>query len=37
LSHKFKIQTEFSHQNLKYYDGTDKKSWYGRLQIEIGI
>jgi phosphate-selective porin OprO and OprP len=37
LSHKFKIQTEFSHQNLKYYDGTDKKSWYGRLQIVIGI
>lgn len=37
LSHKLKIQTEYSRQNLSFYNGTDVKSWYLRLQIEIGI
>lgn len=37
MKHKFKVQTEFVHQDLNYNDGSDKGSWYARFQIEIGI
>lgn len=35
--HAFKIQTEFTMDELKYIDGNKKNNYYVRFQIEIGI
>ncbi len=35
--HAFKIQTEFTYDQLNYYNGTTKNNWLVRFQIEIGI
>ncbi len=35
--HAFKIQGEVTLSDLDYFNGTNKKNWYARFQIEIGI
>ena len=35
--HSFKLQTEFTLNELEYSNGSTKKNWYARFQIEIGI
>lgn len=35
--HSFKMQLEFSINDLSYFDGTSGQDWYTRFQIEIGI
>lgn len=35
--HAFKIQTEFTLDEMKFHDGSKKNNWYVRFQIEIGI
>lgn len=35
--HAFKLQTEFTYDQLSYNNGTTKDNWYVRFQIEIGI
>ncbi len=35
--HAFKVQAEFSYDQLKFYTGDQKNNWYVRFQIEIGI
>ncbi len=35
--HSFKIQTEFTLDQLDFQDGTTKDNWYIRFQLEIGI
>lgn len=35
--HAFKAQFEVSKNDFKYFNGSDKNSWYIRLQIEMGI
>jgi phosphate-selective porin OprO and OprP len=35
--HALKLQAEFTHEKLEYFDGTSMKNWYVRFQIEIGI
>lgn len=35
--HAFKLQSEFTFQQEKYYSGISKDSWYLRFQVEIGI
>ncbi len=35
--HTFKMQTEVTFDELDYYNGTSKKNWYLRFQVEIGI
>lgn len=35
--HAFKLQTEFTYDQLNYDNGTSKDNWYIRFQIEIGI
>lgn len=35
--HAFKLQTEFTYDQLSYFNGTSKGNWYVRFQIEIGI
>lgn len=37
LSHKLKFQMEYSYGNLKFMDDLEKKTWYARFQVEIGI
>ncbi|TBX67045.1 porin [Flavobacterium silvisoli] len=35
--HTFKMQTELTFDELDYFNGTSKKNWYWRFQVEIGI
>ncbi|WP_162127888.1 porin [Flavobacterium phycosphaerae] len=35
--HTFKMQTEVTFDELDYFNGTSKKNWYLRFQVEIGI
>lgn len=35
--HAFKLQGELTLDDLDYIDGTNKKNWYLRFQVEIGI
>ncbi|TRW23380.1 porin [Flavobacterium zepuense] len=35
--HAFKAQAEVTLDDLSYFDGTSKKNWYVRFQVEIGI
>jgi phosphate-selective porin OprO and OprP len=35
--HAFKIQSEFTLDDLTYFDGSSKTNWYIRFQVEIGI
>lgn len=35
--HAFKLQGELTLDDLNYIDGTNKKNWYLRFQVEIGI
>lgn len=35
--HAFKVQGEFTYDQLHYFDGNQKNNWYVRFQIEIGI
>jgi hypothetical protein len=35
--HTFKMQTEVTFDELDYFNGTSKKNWYVRFQVEIGI
>ncbi len=35
--HAFKLQTEFTYDQLSYLNGKTKDNWYIRFQIEIGI
>lgn len=35
--HAFKVQTEFTLDEMKFLDGSKQKDWYVRFQIEIGI
>lgn len=35
--HAFKLQGEVTLDDLDYIDGTNKKNWYVRFQVEIGI
>ncbi|MDZ7612743.1 MAG: hypothetical protein U5K51_02695 [Flavobacteriaceae bacterium] len=35
--HAFKLQTEFSFDQLSFGDGTSKNAWFARFQVEIGI
>lgn len=35
--HAFKIQSEFTLDDLTYFDGSTKTNWYIRFQVEIGI
>ncbi|MDN3706387.1 porin [Myroides ceti] len=35
--HAFKLQTEFTIDDLNYFDGSHERNWYIRFQIEIGI
>ena len=37
LSHKLKFQMEYSYGTLKFADDLEQKTWYARLQVEIGI
>lgn len=37
LGHKFKVQTEVSYKNDKYFSGDTKGTWYVRGQVEIGL
>jgi hypothetical protein len=35
--HAFKLQAEVNYDTLNYFDGSSKKNWYVRFQVEIGI
>jgi hypothetical protein len=35
--HAFKAQLEATLDDVSYFDGTSKKNWYVRFQVEIGI
>lgn len=35
--HAFKAQLEVNLDDLSYFDGSSKKNWYVRFQVEIGI
>src|SRR5690606_22675301 len=35
--HAFKIQAEFTVEDQFFFDGSDRRNWYTRLQFEIGI
>ncbi|MXN90694.1 porin [Flavobacterium sp. Sd200] len=35
--HAFKAQAEVTLDDLSYFDGSSKKNWYVRFQVEIGI
>lgn len=35
--HAFKLQGELTLDDLSYFDGSSKKNWYLRFQVEIGI
>ncbi len=35
--HAFKVQTEFSYNQFKYFNNTNTNSWYWRFQVEMGI
>ncbi|HLW41721.1 MAG TPA: porin [Flavobacterium sp.] len=35
--HAFKIQTEFTYDQMQFHTGEQKGNWYVRFQIEIGI
>ncbi|WP_313807642.1 porin [Flavobacterium sp.] len=35
--HAFKLQTEFTYDQLSFGDGSSKDNWYIRFQVEIGI
>jgi phosphate-selective porin OprO/OprP len=35
--HAFKLQTELTYEDLKYFDGRKTSNWYLRFQCEIGI
>ena len=35
--HTFKLQSEITFDELNFYDGSSKKNWYLRFQVEIGI
>jgi hypothetical protein len=35
--HAFKLQTEFSLDQMTYANGETRNSWYARFQVEIGI
>ncbi|MEW5677072.1 porin [Flavobacterium enshiense] len=35
--HAFKLQTEFTYDQLNYANGKTKDNWYVRFQVEIGI
>lgn len=35
--HAFKLQSEFTIDEFSYVDGSSKKNWYIRFQVEIGI
>jgi hypothetical protein len=37
LGHKLKVQTEFSFEENKFFDGTTNNTWYVRGQVEIGL
>lgn len=35
--HAFKLQGELTFDEMKYFDGSSKNTWYIRFQVEIGI
>lgn len=35
--HAFKLQTEFTYENQRFYNSQKNNNWYIRFQIEIGI
>ncbi len=35
--HAFKLQAEINYDDLDFADGTDRRNWYFRLQVEMGI
>ncbi len=35
--HTFKLQGEVTYDQLDYFDGRERNSWYVRFQVEIGI